>query len=134
MTISKFEYSQKIGLYGEQLIRAADAYADYSNTANFKTEEELEQFKRGWLLLVDDFRVIQSNINDLEIPKGHEEKGQELRSSYQKYVDYIEEKTMKFSVQAMKSGEIDTIQKLELEQSSKIKDITNELTKEMFNK
>jgi len=132
MAISKFDYSQKIGLYGIQINKAADEYADYSNAATFETEEELGEFRKGWLLIVDNFRVIQSNINELEIPKGHEDKGQELREAYQKYVDYVEEKTMKFGLVDIK--EINMIERLEAEQSSEIKKITEELKKEMFDK
>ena len=134
MAISKQEYAKKIGVLGEQIIIAAERYAKHGEAANFKTEKDLEEFKRKWLLIVDDFRVVQSGINELDIPEGYEEKGQELRKAYQKYVDYIEEKTMKFGVEAMDSGEIDLIQKLEMEQSKKIKKLTQELTKEMFGK
>ncbi|MDQ0299654.1 hypothetical protein J2S78_002074 [Salibacterium salarium] len=132
MTISKNEYIKKIRLYADQIIEAADRYGEYGESPNFKTEEDLQEFKKGWLLIVDDFRVIQSRINDLEIPEGAEEKGQELREAYQKYVDYIEEKTMKFGVDTMKSGEINLIQQLEIQQSQKIKDITKELAKNLY--
>ncbi len=130
MATSKREYAIKVGEYGDQLIKAANKYADYAGTASFTTEDEFDKFRKGWLLIVDDFRMIQSGINRLEVPNGHEEKGKELREAYQKYVDYIEEKTMKFGVSSKE--EIDRIQRLELEQSKNIKKITEELKKEMF--
>lgn len=130
VSISKFEYSQKVGNCGERLIQAANDYADHSNTANFKTKEDLYDFKKVWLSIVDEFRIIQSDLNALEIPKGHEKKGEELRKAYQKYVDYVEEKTIKFGDVEFK--EIEIIQKLEIEQSEIIKNITNEITTDLF--
>ena len=130
MSISKFDYSQKIGQCGKKVIQASNEYADYSNTANFKTRDELHEFKKGWLLIVDKFRIIQSEINALDIPEGHEAKGEKLREAYQKYVDYIEEKTIKFGDVPME--QIDYIQKLEIEQSKLIKKITEELTDDLF--
>lgn len=130
MAIAKREYALKVATLGERTIQAGNRYADYSKTADFKTTEELEKFRKGWLIIVDDFRLIQSELNSLEVPEGLKDKGQELKEAYQKYVDYIEEKTIKFGAQALQSGEIALIQKLELEQSKKIVKITEEISKE----
>lgn len=123
-------YAREIGKCGNELIEAANRYADHSETANFKTEEELEEFKKGWFAIVQDFRMIQSRINKLEIPKGHEEDGARLRQAYQKYVDYVEEKTIKFG--DVDHSEIQTIQKHEYEQSQKIKELSEKLARDMF--
>lgn len=126
-------YAQKVSRLGDSINKAAEKYADYSQTANFKTVEDIDVFRNGWLLIVDDFRIVQTEINEIKIPNSLVYDGEKLRIAYQKYVDLVEEKTMKFSIETLNSGELDIIQKLELEQSQKIKEITREIVSKVLN-
>ncbi|MGP7817757.1 hypothetical protein ACTXGU_11465 [Niallia sp. 01092] len=132
MSITKQNYAKKLSELGEQLKKVAEEYAEIPKKFQLRTQEDVDKLKKAWLLKTDDFRIIQSEIHILEIPTGFEADGQKLRDTYQKYVDYIEEKTMKFGLEAMKSGEIDLIQKLEIEASQEIKRLTSKLAKDMF--
>lgn len=132
MAISNFEYSQRVGEFGERLIQVANEYAEIPKKYKFNSQEDVDALKKEWLLKVDDFRIIQSDMKALEIPIAFQEEGKELNNAYQRYVDYVEEKTMKFSLETMQSGELDIIQKLELEASQDIKRITYDLANKMF--
>lgn len=134
MSITKQAYAIKIGECGERVNKAAQEYAEIPQKVQLKNQEDLDYLKKLWLLKIDDFRIIQSEINKLEIPNGFESDGEKLRETYQKYVDYIEEKTMKFGTKSVNSGEIELIQKLEIEAAQEIKRLSIKLANEMFGK
>lgn len=132
MTISNFEYSKRIGELGRRLTKVADEYADIPHKFTLRSQDDVNALKKAWLLKVDDFRIIQSDMKNLEIPTAFQQEGEELIKAYQRYVDFVEEKTMKFSVETMNSGELDIIQKLEKEASQDIQRITRDLADKMF--
>jgi hypothetical protein len=134
MAITKLEYAKKIGELGDHIIKTANEYAEIPQKFKITSLEDVDALKREWLWKTDDFRIIQSEIKSIEIPAGFEKEGNQLKNAYQRYVDYVEEKTMKFSIETMNSGELEIIQKLENEAAQEIKRITNDLANKMFGK
>src|SRR5690625_1245337 len=131
--MNRHEFSRKMLEFAERTPKAAEEYARIADRYELKTQEDIDKLKREWLLKIDDFRVIQSEMKDVFSQAGLEEEAELINESYAKYVGYIEEKSMKFSVATMNSGELDIIQKLENEESKKFSRLIKELADRLYN-
>lgn len=130
--MNKLEFSKKIWELGERTARAGEEYAEIPKKHKLRTEEDVENLKKEWLKKVEDFREIQREMKKIFFDYGIEEEAKEVYDSFKKYVGYIEEKTKKFSVSAMNSGELDRINKLEIKESQRFKALMKKLTKELY--
>ena len=79
---------------------------------------------------VEEFKQILADMNALEVPNAFETEGNELKEAYTIFVNCVEEKTKKFSVEAMENGELDALQSKELHAAEDME----ELIESMFEK
>ncbi|ARF16654.1 hypothetical protein CSV61_11385 [Sporosarcina sp. P3] len=130
MALSRKEYLQKIIGLHERLIIASEEYEGISEEFISKQELDIPAMKEQWMLKVDEFKQILTDMNALEIPNAFEKEGNELKEAYTLFVNCVEEKTKKFSVEAMESGELDALQSKELHAAEDME----ELIESMFEK
>lgn len=123
MTISRKEYVQKIISLHERLIIASEEYEGISEEFILKQELDLVAMKEQWFSKVEDFKQISADMNALEIPSAFETEGQELKKTYERFVQCVAEKTQKFSIETMENGELDVIQADEVEAAETIEDL-----------
>ena len=130
MAISRKDYLQKIIRLHERLIIASEEYEAISESFITKQELDIPAMKEQWLLKVEEFKLILEDMNELEVPNAFEKEGVELKEAYEIFVDCVKEKTEKFSVEAMESGELDTLQSKEMHAAEDME----ELIESMFGK
>nr|WP_145404252.1 hypothetical protein [Paenibacillus xylanexedens] len=132
MAISKLDYAKKMDQLGDKIKKAGNEYAEIPKRYELNSQEDIDRLKKEWLQKVADFREVQNQIKVLEIPEGFNKEGQKVRDAYERYVNLIEEKTLKFGIESMNNGELERLQKLELEASQEIKKLAHELAEKMF--
>ena len=130
MAISRKDYLQKIIRLHERLIIASEEYEAISESFITKQELDIPAMKEQWFLKVEEFKLILEDMNTLEVPNAFEKEGVELKEAYEIFVDCVQEKTEKFSVEAMESGELDTLQSKEMHAAEDME----ELIESMFGK
>ncbi|MDV6378420.1 hypothetical protein ORD22_09295 [Sporosarcina sp. GW1-11] len=123
MTISRKDYLQKIIKVHERLLIASEEYEGISEEYILKQELDIEAMKEQWLVKVEEFKQILADMNALEVPNAFETEGEELKVAYGQFVSCVEEKTHKFSIETMESGELDAIQEAEVEAAEEIEDV-----------
>ncbi|WP_153732549.1 hypothetical protein [Sporosarcina obsidiansis] len=131
MPISKFEYSQAFGRFAPRLKAISVEYQEASKRA-LKEAKDVELLKKDWAECVKKFRGLQKDLENLEVPKGYEEDGEKMVRLFTEYIDAIEEKSEKFGIATMKSGELNDLEKKETQASKSLNKFTYELTKKMF--
>ncbi|WP_153731860.1 hypothetical protein [Sporosarcina obsidiansis] len=127
MTISRKDYLLQIAKLDKRLIKGSEEYAEISEKYIFMQDHDISAMKEEWFSKVEDFKKIQQDINRLEIPNAFESMGKELRDAYKRYIDCVEEKTIKFSMETMNNGELDIIQDKERQAAEDIESITETL-------
>lgn len=132
MTISKLDYARKMDRLGDCIRRAGEEYGGIPKRFEIKSEEDIVRLKEEWLSKVADFRTIQNEINLLEIPVGYDKEGQKIQDAYKRYVDLIEEKTIKYGLESMKSGELERINQWELKAAHEFRNLVHDLGVKMF--
>lgn len=130
MALSRKDYLQKIIGLHERLIIASEEYEGISEEFISKQELDIPAMKEQWLVKVEEFQQILADMNALEVPNAFETEGNELKEAYTVFVHCVEEKTEKFSVEAMESGELDALQSKELHAAEDME----ELIESMFQK
>ncbi|WP_153721148.1 hypothetical protein [Sporosarcina cascadiensis] len=130
MTISRKVYLQKIITLHERLIIASEEYENISEEFIQQGNLDIPSMKEQWLKKVVEFKQIKTEMNGLEIPAAFEKEGGALKEAYEIYVSCVEEKTQKFSVETMESGELDAIQEAEVQAAEEME----ELMEAMFEK
>lgn len=130
MALSRKDYLQKIIGLHERLILASEDYESISEEFISKKELDIPAMKDQWRGKVDEFKQILADMNALEVPNAFERDGNELKEAYAIFVHCVEEKTEKFSVEAMESGELDVLQSKELHAAEDME----ELIESMFDK
>lgn len=123
MAISRKDYLQKIIRLHERLIIASEEYEAISESFIAKQELDIPAMKEQWLLKVEEFKLILEDMNELEVPNAFEKEGAELKEAYEIFVNCVQEKTEKFSVEAMESGELDTLQSKEMHAAEDMEDL-----------
>ncbi|PID24177.1 hypothetical protein [Sporosarcina sp. P7] len=123
MALSRKEYLQKIIGLHERLIIASEEYEGISEQFILKQELDIPAMKEQWLVKVEEFKQILADMNALEVPNAFETEGNELKEAYTVFVDCVEEKTEKFSVEAMESGELDVLQSKEQHAAEDMEDL-----------
>ncbi|PIC79185.1 hypothetical protein CSV75_13135 [Sporosarcina sp. P18a] len=123
MALSRKEYLQKIIGLHERLIIASEEYEGISEQFISKQKLDIPAMKEQWLVKVEEFKQILADMNALEVPNAFETEGNELKVAYTVFVDCVEEKTEKFSVEAMESGELDVLQSKEQHAAEDMEDL-----------
>ncbi|ARK24057.1 hypothetical protein SporoP37_04745 [Sporosarcina sp. P37] len=130
MAISRKDYLQKIIRLHERLIIASEEYEGISEEFIEKQELDIPAMKEQWLVKVEEFKQILADMNALEIPNAFQTEGKELQEAYATFVSCVEEKTEKFSVEAMENGVLDALQSKEMHAAEDME----ELIESMFEK
>ncbi|PIC69017.1 hypothetical protein CSV77_16040 [Sporosarcina sp. P16b] len=123
MALSRKDYLQKIIGLHERLIIASEEYEGISEGFISKQKLDIAAMKEQWLVKVEEFKQILADMNALEVPNAFETEGNELKEAYTVFVDCVEEKTEKFSVEAMESGELDVLQSKEQHAAEDMEDL-----------
>lgn len=127
----RLNYVKSLGEIGKVIELLGGKY-EKASQRELKNLNDIELLKGDWMKIVEEFREEQRKIKQFQTPVGCEGDVNELNQIHKKYIDAIEEKSKKFSVEAMNSGELDSIQKRELKASAEIKKWSEETASKWF--
>ena len=121
-------FARKYGSYGARLNEIAERYDRACNT-KISNQAEFKLAKENMINATREFERLRDVLEQIPAPSGFSKEKEKMDKLFAEYVSHIVQKTERFSLEAIETGEIEGLTELEMDASRQYKEYLIDFTK-----